>query len=326
MNGRDAIQPILGAYFCNAVESDGLIKFFRSGMDPVEHIPEDDLSAFEEVRQQSAEIPNHILVKHLDPDLDFQVGTQDAKIPGATDLNSHTVDFSIVMSGDLAKQVAEKILASIWENRTTYKWTTTKKYLYLDCEDVITVQVGNTLVTLRITKMVEGDTLQFEGFSEDQAVYNNTATANSGIGLGTALPREQYDTRFIPMRLPMLRDIDQRKEVGSLMYYGFAGYNRKWKGGSLFKRSVFLNDHVQTTKWGYVSGRLPSSSDDFNLVDRETQLKVVMERGELESTDFDGLMDQVNLAAIGDEVIAFQNADPVANEPGAYIISNILTR
>ncbi len=162
-SARDALEPLLNAFFVDAVETDGVLRFIPRGQDSAATIPYNDLGASEgtsgdspirvtETRAQELELPLRIDLTHYDPDRDYQTNTQHA----ARDSNAvvtkdlETEEVSIVFSADEAAQVAEKKLTYAWIGRTKTTFNLSPKWLRLDPADVIYMNLSDAMLKLRL--------------------------------------------------------------------------------------------------------------------------------------------------------------------------------
>lgn len=151
-SARNAIEPLLGAFFVDAVETDGVLRFIPRGQDATAMIPYDDLGAVEgasndtplrvtETRTQELELPQRMDLTHYDPDRDYQSNTQNAarNSNAVTTKDQQTVELSLVLSADEAAQIADKTLTGAWIGRNAFTLNLPPKWLRLDPTDVIAV-------------------------------------------------------------------------------------------------------------------------------------------------------------------------------------------
>lgn len=143
MAAREALEPLLGAYFIDAVETDGVLRFVPRGGTSVASIPRDDLGAADgssedqvrlsESRTQDVELPQRLDIVHVDPTRDHQPNTQHAaRITDAIGTREkQTREVSISLTPDEAKQIAERTLYNAWVERNRYQFTLPPKWLRL---------------------------------------------------------------------------------------------------------------------------------------------------------------------------------------------------
>lgn len=231
-SARDAITPLLNAFFVDAVETDGVLRFTPRGQDPVATISYDDLGATEndasggsplritESRAQELELPLRIDLTHYDPARDYQTNTQHA----ARDSNAvvtrdlQTEEVSIVFSADEAAQVAEKKLTNAWIGRTTASFNLSPKWLRLDPADVIYVNLSDSTLKLRLTQVDLGANIivACQAIVEDGVSYKSSATGTNAATSSLVIPIATPISALV-MDLPMLRAEDNN--LG--LYYAF---------------------------------------------------------------------------------------------------------
>ena len=142
----------MGAYFIDAVETDGVLKFIPRGGSSATAIPYDDLGAMEgsgeppvritEKRTQDVELPQRLDIVHVDPGRDHQMNTQHAaRITDAiATREKQTRQLSISLTADEAKRIAGCAVQCMG-GAVSYQLSLPPKYLRLDPSDIITVSM-----------------------------------------------------------------------------------------------------------------------------------------------------------------------------------------
>jgi hypothetical protein len=156
---RGAIDALRPAYYFDAVESDGVIKYVKRGGAVAVVIPDDDLAAHEVgqdspdpfmvTRQMESELPRAVYLNHLLAATEYSPSTKFAsRLIGASGDES-TLDVPMVLSDTKAQEAAEVNLHVAWTQRLTYEFSLPLKYSYLEPTDVVVVKDK----TMRIQKM-----------------------------------------------------------------------------------------------------------------------------------------------------------------------------
>lgn len=219
MTARSAIEPLQQAYFFDAVESDDKIKFVKRGGAIAATIPLAERAAHEGgqdtpdhlslVRAFELELPAECDVEYPDVDADHLTGNQyDRRITKDTKQKIN-LQLPIVMTGAKAKQIARVSLYQAWLNQS-YRWTTTRKYAYLEPSDVVYLPTEQATYVARIEAKRElpNGVIEWEGRMEDQAVYTQASTGAAVVGY---LPQTIFTpdaTVLALLDIPLLRDED----------------------------------------------------------------------------------------------------------------------
>jgi hypothetical protein len=175
---RDAITALMPAYFFDAVESDGLVKYVKRGGPIAVEVPDDDVGCFESgtqsvdpletVRRMEVELPRTMNVKYLLEATDYSPAIRTAKRLVGSSGEEQTMELPLVLSDTQAQEIAEVNLHGAWVARLTYSFTLPRKYGYLEPTDIVAVY-GHTM---RLTKTVAKDgVIQCEAVHDDSNVY-----------------------------------------------------------------------------------------------------------------------------------------------------------
>jgi len=175
---RDAITALMPAYFFDAVESDGKVKFVKRGGAIAVVIPDADVGCFvaggeppdalETTRAMENELPRTLTVKYIQEATDYSPAARSAKRLVGASGEERTMDFPVVMTDTKAQEVAEVNLHGEWVARLSYSFTLPRKYGYLEPTDIIVVY-GHTM---RLTKTINDDgIIKCEARHDDSNVY-----------------------------------------------------------------------------------------------------------------------------------------------------------
>ncbi|QQR68379.1 MAG: phage tail protein [Alphaproteobacteria bacterium] len=336
MAAREALEPLLGSFFIDAVETDGVLRFIPRGGSSVASIGKDDLGAddsggtdsqtrLSETRVQDVELPQRLDIVHVDPTRDHQPNTQHAsRITDAIiTREKQTREISISLTPDEAKQIAERTLYNAWVERNQYTFSLPPKWLRLDPSDVVTVNIDDVSLKLRLNKVDFGgnNVVSCEAVAEDEIVYLSTATGSGGnlppkpIGLAGPTP-------LFLMDLPMLRYEDDT--LG--MYYAFGFRDGSVTGASMYRSPDELAWEVLGTgndgpSFGWAATVLPNVASPWTW-DETSKVQVALTQGSLDSKTALEVLNWANVALLGDEIIQWRNANVLAS--GIYELSGLL--
>ncbi len=333
-SARDAIEPLLGAYFIDAAETDGVLRFIPRGQELTATIPYDDLGAVEgtsnnnplrvtETRTQELELPQRIDLTHYDPDRDYQSNTQNAARASnaVTTKDQQTVELSIALSADEAAQIADKTLTSAWIGRNQFEFNLPPKWLRLDPTDVIDVLLSDATLALRLTQVDFGgnNIVACKAVAEDEIAYTSNA---KGAGVPIASNPIPISTPIsaLVMDLPMLRAEDD----GLGLYYALALKNNGT--ASLYKSPDALTWSIIGTgeaapAYGWASSVLAAPLSPWSW-DETNNVQIALSHGTLDSKTALEVLNWNNVGLLGDELIQWRNATLLAEN--LYQLSGLL--
>lgn len=342
---KDCLAQLSQAFFFDAVESGGVLRFIPRGLaSPVATLTQDDLGSvgkpedgdyWEHTRVQQQEVPLQVNIKFKDQNNRYQTNAAYAKrlsAPNAAVQARKKLDVELPMSMDLdtATSIAQSWLYTIWMERDTYGTKTGPQYLYLDPTDSVTVNLNDgSSYIVRIRDQQIGADLSikwtFEG--EDQSTYSYAVE-----GLNTVSPYNQtisYPTsaRLLAMNVPLLKDMDDTGGSASRVYYGAGPYGLGY-APSFFYLSFDNENWLQfdtisnPLTWGTALSTLGSTSspDATDRVNTLT-LSLVAINNPLQSDSQINVLNGTNMALVGQEIIQFQNV--AINGDGTYTLSTL---
>lgn len=345
MTARAAIEPLLAAYSVDAYESDGKIVFVPKVSGYVgEVIGADALGAsasdkpaenyVEVTRTQQLELPNEVVVRYVDRNLDYDTNQQYARRIAGSSEGVLTLEMPLVMTAAEAAQLANNVLYRAWLQRDQFAFSTTHRYSAYEPTDIVFVPYGGENRRVRILKKEEtGSLINWSGVSEDLSVYQQIATGATGGGSTPALIA-RAETDLMVFETPVLRDQDDY-----LQFTVLAGGNspETWPGGALYivsKNAQPLQLSLGPLPSRAITGRLLSAlsaatdpiTSAFDLV---STFSVEIFWGALESKTADEVLAGFNTCVIQRadgtvEVLGFQTATLTA--PRTYTISKLLRR
>lgn len=336
MAAREALEPLLGSFFIDAVETDGVLRFVPRGGASVATVVKNDLGAgdsgntddqtrLSETRVQDVELPQRLDIVHVDPTRDHQPNTQHAsRITDAIiTREKQTREVSISLTPDEAKQIAERTLYNAWVERNQYKFSLPPKWLRLDPADVVTVNIDDIVLKIRLNKVDFGgnNVVSCEAVAEDEIVYLSTATGAGG-GLPATPIGQVGPMPLLLMDLPMLRYEDNT--LG--MYYAFGFRDGSVTGASMYRSPDELAWEILGTgndgpTFGWAANALPNVASPWTW-DETSKVQIALTQGTLDSKTALEVLNWANVALLGDEVIQWRNASVLSS--GLYELSGLL--
>lgn len=335
MPARSAIEPLRIAYFFDAVESSGVIKFVKRGHDPVRALTPEDLGAGTETpgtslviseRQQEAELPNYVGVAYQSRAADYQTVVQQAKrrIGGSQQLVQ--IELPIVLDDDEAARIAEVVLYSAWAGRVKRSISLLLANADIEATDVVTASDGEITYRLRIVERQEqGSVLTFTAVDDDPATLVSVAVGGTPP---TPTGEIAYDgpTLLLPIDAPLLRNEDASTPAG--FYVGGNGYFSSWGGAEVFRSIDGGTSYSSATVIGTASviGTALTALGDFgggNAFDEENFVDVLLiNGGTLSTATRDAVLNNANAAWLAGEVFQFRSAELIST--GTYRLTGLL--
>lgn len=318
-SARSGIEPLMQAYYFDAVEIDAKVVFPKRGKASLVTIPEADLAAHADgsdmpdqlmsTRSQELELPCQINVTYLDKDAAYQIGSQYSRRLTTSSKQVVDVQLPLALSATKAKQIADVLLYDAWNSRNTYQIAVGNKYSQYTPTDVVSWVKDSVTYTGRLVQKNEaGGVISLDATAENIAVYTQTATAapQEAPNDSVVLPS---DTILKLMDIPLLRDQDE-----GIGFYGAAsGHDSDWPGAVLMKSAdgesfvsygdAFLNPAVI----GYANGVLGTFTGG-NIFDETNTVSVTLYDGTLAGDSEINVLNGANAMLIGDEILQFKNA------------------
>lgn len=243
-----------------------------------------------------------------------------------TIVNEVSVQLPIVLSDDEAAQIAEKLLYRAYTEREQFKFSLSMKYAYLDPGDVVQIDIDGNVHIIRIINidMALPGLLTITGVADRASIYTSSVT-----GGAASYPSQTLivigDTIFEILDIPALRSADLTTPGYYLAAYGELS---SWTGGILYKStdagaswSALASKALENTMGTTTTTLADHTPNTWDMVNTVT---VSLADGATLSSDTveNVLVNETNRAVIGDEIIAFLNADLVSGN--TYALSGLL--
>ena len=337
MTPRAALEPLMSAYFFDAMEEDAKIKLIPRTGTVTRALTVDDLGAAESpgapqiqvTHTNQTELPSQINVSYSDINNDFQPGMASARRLTAKHDNLVTISLPIILTSQEANQIAEKAInAAWWSSRNSYNFSLTYAHLALSPTDVVSFPLAGQTVLARLTGMDVGapGLIKCTAVPELASLYVGSAVAADDAGIGQILTYPS-STLLTMLDCCMLRDQDTTPG----WYIALGGYGATWAGAALFKSADSGATWISAASAAPISAvtrgtasLLPAS--DCRVWDKSSTLTVMLYAGSLSSCTEDALLGGANPALVGApgrwEMLQFRDA--TLNSDGTYTLTNFL--
>ncbi len=334
---REAIEVLRKAYFFDTVESDYILRHVPRGedvaldIDEADIIPEkaeghnaDELCKI--TRTQEIELPKRVNVVYLNRLSNYQTSTQYSQREVTISREIETLDFPLVISDQIAKNIADITLFSDWTGRTHYDFDLPIKYAQLDPADIITLNLDGALHRMRVTSTYIGapGIVRVSAVAEDVTNYDFYNLAGSAEIISLQENVNIPETKLELLDLPLFPSDDSDKVVlrvaacGLASGWGGAVVYRSDDNGANYSRFSSLENSAII---GVTSTILASASSAV-FDEKNTVTVILLGQAELQSVSELAILNGTNAALLGDEIIQFKTATLVSE--GKYVLSGLL--
>jgi hypothetical protein len=167
------------AYYFDAVEDQGKIRFIKRGGDIAVEIPDDDLGAhgsgeespghYDTNRDDDEHLPRTFSVNYVLAATKYSPATKYARRLVGNSGDEARLEMPMVFTDQKAAEIAAVNLHDQWIGRVTYRLQLGRKYAYLMPTDLVGVQG----YTMRLTKQTQKDNgvQVFEAVRDDSDTY-----------------------------------------------------------------------------------------------------------------------------------------------------------
>ncbi len=264
-------------------------------------------------------------VVYLNRLLNYQSSSQYSQREVTSSREVATLDLPLVISDQVAKNIADVTLYTDWLGRTSYQFYLPMKYARLEPTDIITVTVSGIAHRMRIisTQMGNAGIIKVMASAEDTSTYD----FYSSPGNGTELLTENNTiplTRLELLDMPAFPADDIDKAALRMAAIGLAGnwtgtaIYRSDDGGANYGRLIDINAPAAL---GSASDVL--ASGPVHVFDDKNSVTVVLVgSGTLQNMTETAVLNGANAALLGDEIIQFKTATLI--EPGKYTLGGLL--
>ncbi len=230
LSARDTLLPLMQAYFFDAVESAGVIKFAHRGRPPVVSLSPADIVAntqdskgdFEMTRGQETELPLAIKLQYVDGLVDYRQGSVESRKLTGGSARVATLGLPIVMSNAIGQRLADSLLQEIWAGRERASFALPPSRLALDPGDVIDFNVNGRVHSLRLESVGDAGARQVEAVKTDASIYRLLAGPERGASITIAPPVGPPVMVFLDM--PLLSGLETPHTLR------LAAYAAPWPG------------------------------------------------------------------------------------------------
>lgn len=345
---RSIFTTLSQVFRFDVVESNGMFVYKTRGENALVTIPHKHLADVDEnghlVENQENEFwrSRKINLTYKDIDREYGQNVQSVFFPKYTNTKldddmAIDVTVPIVLDADTAKKLAEILLYSKIIYERTYEGVLRPEYGYLDPGDVVTLDLADGPIDVRLRQMDRGDdrTIQFRATQEDPDIYNDQVNLFGNVGRfeETAIPPP--DVRVDPFVLDIpFRNYAEAAETSSQYFMFLTLLNQRVATPPVRDLSVNVGGQrvlsvpspITFPTWGFTSNALPIKYG-FYSTDYKNEVRVKLSSASgatLSSVTKETLMTigvTCNLAYVGGELIQFETATQESD--GTWVLRNL---
>jgi len=336
---RSAIEPLQAVWPFDVQAHGYQIRFVLRGGASVATIPAIDLDArpageapgvsLTTRREMDTQMPRRVVVKHFDPDREYNLGEQYSERLNTAAINVTSLDLAVVLTSGEAAGVAEVLLYLAWLERYAVSFVLPPSYGQLEVADVISLETPEGFVSLRLTacNTLSDQRIECEARYAAAAIYTPTATGASSAVTGETTIALRGITQAVFLDIPQVHEM--QSSVG--LPVAMAGVSDGWPGGSLYQSAdggATWSDLADAGAPGATIGTATNAlvAVDSRLLDSRSLLAVTLATGDLYSVSLLNLLNGSNTLAYGAngrwEIIGAMTCTPGGGN--AYVLSNLL--
>lgn len=336
---RSAIEPMQAVWPFDVQAHGYQIRFVLRGGASIATIPAIDLDArpageapgvsLTTRREMDTQMPRRVVVKHFDPDREYNLGEQYSERLNTAAINVTSLDLAIVLTSGEAAGVAEVLLYLAWLERYAVTFVLPPSYGQLEVADVISLETPEGYVSLRLTacNTLSDQRIECEARYAAAAIYTPTATGASPAVTGETTIALRGITQAVFLDIPMVHET--QSSVG--LPVAMAGVSDGWPGGSLYQSAdggATWSDLADAGAPGATIGTATNAlvAVDSRMLDSSSLLAVTLATGDIYSVSLLNLLNGGNALAYGAngrwEIIGAMTSTPGGGN--AYVLSNLL--
>lgn len=328
---RDALNPLMFAYFVDACESAGVMRFSMRGRAPALELTPDDLAVADEEdaerfmlrRANRSGLPGEVTISYYDGAADYRQGAVNSKLAGADVEAVQSESVPLVLRQGQASRLADVTLREMWSRREQASFGLPPSRLALDPADTVLFAEGGREHALRLERITDQGALQCEAASFEPTLYD--ARSGSDREKQPNLPAVYPTPVFAFLDLPLMTGGEAPPAPH------IAAHSTPWPGAvDLYRgaseETVTLNASLATqatigeTTAAFYSG-------PTGRFDEGNDIWVQLYTGELAAAETLAVLAGANLCAIENadgewELVQFRDAELVADRK--YRLSGLL--
>ena len=323
---RSAMQPLLDTFLIDCVETDGQVVFVPRGQPSLFSLPSTNLAAHEPAQEvppalaltriQEVDLPARVELTYLDSSRNYDATMQYGARVGHPQQTQYSqarrqVQTPIVMSASQAKQQAQKMLYSAWVGRDQATFTAPRALSRLNPTDVMTIDLGTTAYTVRLTQSdVGAQGLQrWQGISEQASVFT-VSTPGTTVPTPPPFIAPPATSTLLVLDTALLSSQDD--DLG--LYFAAASTDVSWNGATLWWSLDGTSNWQQVLAFSSratygMAATVLGTRPPYNTWDRANTVDITVAYGAVPSySPAAVVLGTANAALLGQEILQWQTA------------------
>ncbi len=335
LNNKVSVNEVLNIlqkiFFFDYYERDGKLYIVSKKTTSSLRIDEDELIELEKgVYFKSDiigenELPYKLDLSYINKDLNYQACNTYSERSSVKSYKKESESLPAVISSFKAKQIAEKLLYSTWLERIIYNFKLPTKYIYLNPGDIITLNINNTDLVLRIANILfnADNTIEVKAVKCDNSLYNFKKEEEKFDNIETVIPTSKTNVEVF--ELPAIKNTETPE-----VFLATNGNEKGWTGCGIYSAKTgssnfnIINESRINSIVGTCLNRLGNARPYYFDCGNELFISFNsnIDTNVLETIDLFDLLDGGNIALVGNELIQFETVE--LQENGSFKISNLL--
>ncbi len=329
---RTVLDHLQTLYQFDAVEHDRTLVFSPRGPRSIVTLTEKDILTkqggggqrdLKITRIPGEQLPQQVNVLYYDKDSDHLPAAQSALYQIQDSSTSSTLQAVLSLSADQAKERADVLLDTTWQERFRFVLTVLPKYQVIEPGDLVSLVLPDQTWLMRITRtFFQQGFVRLEGVSVDPETYQQTAP-------GASWNKTQLPSPALPSFLQVLDGpFDDGSTQNPLYFTALARtpLDNGWRGAFLYESGDNVTftpvDQVSSTAYTGIVSTLPRPDAPTAFWDDASVVTVLLNEGTLTSATDADLLKGANAGVLGDEIVQFGVATLVGLQ--TYQLSHLL--
>lgn len=271
------------------------------------------------------ELPYKIDISYLNKDIEYQASNTYAERSSVNSNKKDSESLPVVITSSKAKQIAEKILYSIWLERNIFHFKLPPKYIYLNSGDIITLNINETNLNIRIMNILinNDNTIEIKAVKCDNSLYNFKKEEENFNNISSIIPSSKTNVEIF--ELPAIKNLEIPE-----VFFTTNGNEDGWSGCAIYSAKTgsnnfnIINENRINSIVGICLNKLNNAKPYY--LDYKNELYIGfndnIDTSILESIEMFDFLDVENMALIGNEIIQFRKVE--LQNDGSFKISQLL--
>jgi hypothetical protein len=175
-SSRDALEPLITAYFLDVFESEGRIRFRRRGDTTISSIVQDEMPSSDgpPISVETihvSELPAAVRLSYVDKLRDYEVSTVESRRNFGDSLRVREIAIPLISDESHARSAVSIMRQEVWASRNQYEFTLPLSRIALEPGDVVETTFSERTHQLKIATVDVGETLKVDGVSYKPSIY-----------------------------------------------------------------------------------------------------------------------------------------------------------